>query len=1317
MAEIRDNFIKSKMNKDLDSRLIQPGEYRDAQNIAVSKSEGEDVGALENVLGNVSLTDFGLSSECNLDIIGFFAEDVSGVIYVFITNYIDTSTDLLSNFAPEAAKCYIAAYNTNTGVGSILVQGNFLNFSKASKIYGVNYIGEFLFWSDNRNQPRKINTTRALNDISYYTNEDQISVAKIYPHKCIQLVNSEVVLMNKSGTGTGYTVQDNVPTRATLPSTGFGLTFNILTVSGGGDITSFEIADVGQGYEVGDVVTVPSEFGTGISFSLSVEDVAMMEDVVSEKLPDGITPNPLYDANFSGDKNFLKDKFVRFAYRYKFEDGEYSLISPFTQPCFVPEQDGYFIGEQENQSYKSTEIEFMQNKINNISLLIPAPGFFEGTNRSAQWSDAEDKFKVSEVEIIYKQSDQTSLKVLDSKDASAWGDIIYKYYRYNYKSEKPYKTLPDTALLRVYDQTPLRSLGQEVAGNRVIYGNYIDKGTPPANLDYVVSVSEKLPLLGTTRSSIRKEYQNHTLKQNRSYQVGVVLSDRYGRQSTTILSSIDSINTSDGKILQGSTVFAPYKAGTNTKNEITPTDFSYYPGGADDLLEQFDTWAGDSLKITFNSPIQSVKSDVTGEPGLYSATNPTGWYSYKIVVKQSQQEYYNIFFPGLLNGYIDGESAYPLAASDSEPIGHIAISSDNINKIPRDLSLVGPNQLVFRTGRPSFEDDPSYYEFLDTGGTKFVVDPYTEEGENILKTRDRERDLDSGSQINNASVKLFPRVMNYAKVDTPFPTTYTPPLVDPTVAVGDIYSIVVLKSQANDPTNTTWGTTGRGMTVRVTSVTGASKIDQIEVVDFGSGYIDGMKYEIAVPEGGGAAGFRPVITFNLSRKSHTSQWYPGQKEDVVVTVGSGTDLGLWSPTAVSPYNRAPVFFGYQNNPLIGKIELADYTMGAVGPSVNAHNLIYSIETQPSNGLGYAAGSQNISTQVVGEDGGVGILVNIEEVDSTTGEVSKISISNANSKDIKGYTVGNNVLEITGAGDGEATFTLGVTKKEYPGLMTPAFSVYETTPIDSKLDIYWETSTSGLIEDLNDLIEAGDIYTPRSLDAWNFNLVESFASGLPITDYFFANDTAGNNLTTAVMEINSVIDNLGNERKTDFDIEVDPVNPGKYRIKTASLFYYGATGETYTFYIKVTAPSSVSNFPITSILSPNEPTILGNASPNYGANPLTGSASIDKSVSLEMTPALLAAKNGSFDSSRNNLGLTWDVIIKSGPSVLYPDNAFSVSQFTPNLGIPIVSCLALTPNGTYTIELNVQDEGGLSTSTFAEAQRLTRVVTVTGPEVG
>jgi hypothetical protein len=58
MAEVKNAFIKSKMNKDLDARLIPQGEYRDAVNIQVSKSEGDDVGALENVLGNVSRADF-----------------------------------------------------------------------------------------------------------------------------------------------------------------------------------------------------------------------------------------------------------------------------------------------------------------------------------------------------------------------------------------------------------------------------------------------------------------------------------------------------------------------------------------------------------------------------------------------------------------------------------------------------------------------------------------------------------------------------------------------------------------------------------------------------------------------------------------------------------------------------------------------------------------------------------------------------------------------------------------------------------------------------------------------------------------------------------------------------------------------------------------------------------------------------------------------------------------------------------------------------------------------------------------------------------
>ncbi len=56
-----------------------------------------------------------------------------------------------------------------------------------------------------------------------------------------------------------------------------------------------------------------------------------MQNVSDEKLPDGTSNNPHYDPNFVGDPELLDDKFIRFSYRLKFKDGEYSLLAPFTQ--------------------------------------------------------------------------------------------------------------------------------------------------------------------------------------------------------------------------------------------------------------------------------------------------------------------------------------------------------------------------------------------------------------------------------------------------------------------------------------------------------------------------------------------------------------------------------------------------------------------------------------------------------------------------------------------------------------------------------------------------------------------------------------------------------------------------------------------------------------------------------------------------------------------------------------------------------------------------------------------------------------------------
>jgi hypothetical protein len=46
MAKVLNTFLKSKMNKDLDARIIPGGEYRNAVNVQISRSEGESVGSV-----------------------------------------------------------------------------------------------------------------------------------------------------------------------------------------------------------------------------------------------------------------------------------------------------------------------------------------------------------------------------------------------------------------------------------------------------------------------------------------------------------------------------------------------------------------------------------------------------------------------------------------------------------------------------------------------------------------------------------------------------------------------------------------------------------------------------------------------------------------------------------------------------------------------------------------------------------------------------------------------------------------------------------------------------------------------------------------------------------------------------------------------------------------------------------------------------------------------------------------------------------------------------------------------------------------------
>ena len=152
MPEVKNTFLQSKMNKDMDGRILPNGQYRDGRNIQISRSEGDDVGALENVLGNGLLTTFGLTNE-NLEIIGHLMVDTIDTIFLFLTDYYDSSANQLDNniagqttaYVGNVVECYIVSYNVTTQTPKILVEGNFLNFSKSHPVTGVNLIEDLLF--------------------------------------------------------------------------------------------------------------------------------------------------------------------------------------------------------------------------------------------------------------------------------------------------------------------------------------------------------------------------------------------------------------------------------------------------------------------------------------------------------------------------------------------------------------------------------------------------------------------------------------------------------------------------------------------------------------------------------------------------------------------------------------------------------------------------------------------------------------------------------------------------------------------------------------------------------------------------------------------------------------------------------------------------------------------------------------------------------------------------------------------------------------------------------------------------------------------
>lgn len=265
------------------------------------------------------------------------------------------------------------------------------------------------------------------------------------------------------------------------------LTYHVVSINDGGDsnttlnfnpdylITGVDLVDdllfFTDDYNAPRRINVNKDYANPLVVGAEYIDQFSAESLLVIKKPPinspSITP---FDA--AGEENFLEDRFICFAYRYKYEDNEYSATSQFSAPSFLPS--GYDLS---TDSYLN---EGMINTTNSCAI-----GFNTGGPL------------VVGVDLLFKEMNSSVIKVIEkfNKDDEGWADN--QPQTFNFTNNKIFTLLPSSEILRLYDNVPRFAQAQTVMGNRLVYGNYvdgydlIDQYGYPIKLDYETSLVSK----------------------------------------------------------------------------------------------------------------------------------------------------------------------------------------------------------------------------------------------------------------------------------------------------------------------------------------------------------------------------------------------------------------------------------------------------------------------------------------------------------------------------------------------------------------------------------------------------------------------------------------------------------------------------------------------------------------------------------------------------------------------------------------------------------------------------------------------------------
>ena len=539
------------------------------------------------------------------------------------------------------------------------------NSNIGNLITGINIIDNLLFWVDNKSEPKKINIDRCkagtefdqhtklmvsdpsdpnkLIDISLIDpgtdsglKEEHITVIRRAPRTAPKLVMSELQGGGEQVPG----LIDHIFLTANGDNAAVGLEIDVVVSNLAGENFDYnlseEILNVSFQYNVGDELILKCNGSDGLELQIvatvmdtkwttstaafipfpryvhtlkieSLLGVATVEDNIWTTSLNS-KAQPLFELNMG-----------RFSYRYKFQDNEYSSFAPWSELAFLPGEFDYSPKKGHNLGMINT---IRSLKITNFIV-----------------NDNQRPDDVVEIDILYKDTVSPNVKVVKSVKrglSPEWNDQSKASSGVvDISSEMMSRTLESSQILRAWDNVPRVARAQEVTGNRILYGNYLQ------NYDINTDVLVKQVLSSSIHPSKATEDTRFmpakSLKSVRKYQIGVVFGDKYGRETPVM--------GVGGQVSNGS---------------ITPSAVSV-----------------DKSKSDAVNKLQASLSFGKGDP--------SNWMEYyKYYVKETSNEYYNLVLHRWYNAE-DGNVWLAFASADRNKLDietYITLKNEHGSDIP-----------------------------------------------------------------------------------------------------------------------------------------------------------------------------------------------------------------------------------------------------------------------------------------------------------------------------------------------------------------------------------------------------------------------------------------------------------------------------------------------------------------------------------------------------------------------------------------------------------------------------------------------------------